>query len=65
VRWTIFFSRTTSENAQKAPEEPIHSEDGGNAGSQSDDIMPDSQSGSLCTRSEISHCEIVESGKKS
>jgi len=36
-----YFSRTTSENAQKALEEPNHSEDGDIAGSQSDDIMPD------------------------
>jgi len=37
---------------------------GDNAGSQSDDVMQDSQSGSLRTRSEMSHFEIVESDKK-
>jgi len=42
-----YFSRTTSENAQKALEEPSPSEDSGNAGSQSDDVMPESQSGSM------------------
>jgi len=35
-----------------------------NAGSQSDDIMSDGHGGSLCTRSEISHFEIVESDKE-
>jgi len=49
-----YFRRITSENAQKAREEPSHSEDGNNAGSQSDDVMPDNQSGRLCTRSEKS-----------
>ena len=58
------FSRITSENAQKALEEPNRSEDGDNAGSQPDDVMPDSQSGSLCTRNEINHFEIVESDKE-
>jgi len=41
-----YFRRITSENAQKALEEPSHSEDGDNAGSHPDDVMPDSQSGS-------------------
>jgi len=59
-----YLSKTTSENAQKALEEPSHSEDGDNAGSQLDDVMPESQSGSLCTRSEISHFEIFESDKE-
>jgi len=49
-----YFSRITSENAQKALEESSHSEDGDNTGSQPDDIMPDGQSGSLCTRTEKS-----------
>ena len=40
-----------------ALEVPRHSEDGDNAGSQPNDIMPDSQSGIFCTRSEISHFE--------
>jgi len=39
-----FFSKTTSENAQKALEEPSYSEDGNNTGRQSDDSMPDSRS---------------------
>jgi len=60
----MYFSRTTSENAQKVLEEPSHSEGGGNAGSQPDDVMPESQRGSLCIRSEISHFEIVESDKE-
>ena len=59
-----YFSRITSENAQKALEKPSHCEDGKNAGSQPDDVMPDNQSGSLCTRSEISHFEIIESDKE-
>ena len=58
-----YFSNT-SENVQKALEELSHSEDDDNAGSQSDDVMPDSQSRSLCTRSEISHFEIVKSEKE-
>ena len=58
-----YFSNT-SENAQKALEEPSHSEDDDNAGRQSDDTMPDSQSGSLCTRNVISHFEIVEPDKE-
>ena len=56
-----YFSRITSENAHKALEEPSHSEDGDNAGSQPDDVMPDSRSGSLYTRSKISRFEIIES----
>jgi len=43
------FSKTTSENAQKAPEEPSYSEDGDNASRQSDANMLDSQSRNLCT----------------
>jgi len=35
-----YFNRTTSQNAQKAPEEPRHSEDDDNVGSQHDDVMP-------------------------
>jgi len=37
---------------------------GDNTGSQPDNGMQDSQSGNLCTRSEISHFEIVESDKE-
>ena len=40
--WTKYFNRTTSENAEKALEQPCHSEDGDNTGSQPDDFMPDS-----------------------
>jgi len=50
--------------ASTAVEEPHHSENGDNVGSQPDDVMPGSESGSLCTRSEIIHFEIVESSKK-
>jgi len=37
---------------------------GDNAGSQPDDVMQDSHSGSLRTRSEMSHFEIVESDRR-
>jgi len=39
-------------------------ENGDNAGSQPIDVMQDSQSGSLRTRSEMSHFEIVESDRR-
>jgi len=56
-----YFNRTTSENEEKAPEEPHHSGNGNNVDSQPDDVMSASQSGCLYTRSEISHFESVES----
>ena len=59
-----YFSRTTAANAQKALEELNHSEDGDNAGNQPHNIMSDSLSGRLCTRSEVSHLVIVESDRK-
>ena len=58
------FDRTTSRDAQKALEQPHHSEDGDNVRSQRDVAMPYSQSATLCTGSEISHFEIVESDKE-
>jgi len=44
-----------SHKTEKAPEEPCYIEDGDNIGSQPDD-MPDNQSGTLCTGSEIPKC---------
>jgi len=43
VCWTKYFNRTTSVNTEKALEQPCHSENGDNTGSQPDDFMPDSQ----------------------
>ena len=60
----VYFSRTSAENAQKALEELSHSEAGDNVGSQPHNIMSDSQSGRLCTRSEVSRLVIVESDRK-
>ena len=48
---------------EKSPEELYYSEDGDNTGSQLDD-MTNNQSGTLCTGSEISRSENVESDKK-
>ena len=59
-----YFNRATSEYEEKALEEPHHSESCDNVSSQPDYIMPDSRRGSLCTRSEVSHFESVESDKK-
>jgi len=59
-----YFNRTTSKNAQKALEEPRHSEDGDNVGRQRGDVMPYGQDATLCTVSEIRHFEIVESDKE-
>ena len=61
VRWTS--NRIASEYEEKALEEPHHSENCDNVSSQTDDVMPDSPRGSLCTRSEAYHFESVESGK--
>jgi len=49
---------------QKALEEPHHNENCDNVSSRTDDIMPDSRRGSLCTRSEVDHFESVESEKE-
>jgi len=48
---------------EKTPEEPYHSEDGDNIGSQPDD-MPDNQSGTLCAGSEVSRFKNVASDKE-
>jgi len=48
----------------KTLDEPCHSEDGNNVGSQRDDCMSFSQSAILCRGSEISYFEIVESDKE-
>jgi len=58
-----YFYRTTSEDEGKALEELHHSEDGDNLGREPDYIMPGNQTGSLCTRNDISHFESVESAK--
>ena len=54
-----YFNRATSEYEEKALEELHHSENCDNVSSQTDDVMPDSQCGSLCTVSEVSHFETV------
>ena len=59
-----YLNRATSEYEGKALEEPHHSENCHNVSSQTDDIMPDSQRGSLCTGSEVSRLESVESDKE-
>jgi len=59
-----YFYRTTSEDEEKALEELHHSEDGNNLDMEPDYLMPGNQTGSLCTRSEISHFESVESARK-
>jgi len=38
---------------------PHHGENCDNVSNQADDVIPDSQRGSLCTRSEVSHFESV------
>ena len=56
-----YFYRATLEYEEKASEEPHRIENCDKVGSQTGDVMPDSQRGSLCTRSEVSHFERVES----
>ena len=58
------FDRSTSEYEEEALEEPHHSENCDNVSSTTDDAIPDSQRGSLCTRTEVSHFESVEYTKK-
>jgi len=62
----VYFTRPTKrpEYEEKALQEPHHNGNGDNVGSQPGDVIPDNQSGSLRTRSEISHCEIIESDKE-
>jgi len=52
-----YFYRATLEYEEKASEEPHRIENCDKVGSQTGDVMPDSQRGSLCTRSEVSHFE--------
>jgi len=42
-----YFNRATSEHEEKASLQPHHSENCDNVSSQTDDVMPDSQRGSL------------------
>ena len=58
-----YFNRATSEY-EEVLEEPHHSENCDNISSQTDDVMPDSQRRSLCTRCEVSHLESVESDEE-
>jgi len=60
-----YFNRATTEYEEKALAEPHHhSENCDNVSSQTPDVMPDIQRGSLCTRNEVSHFESVESDKE-
>jgi len=57
-----YFNRATSKYEEKALEEPHHSENCDHVSSRTDDVMPDSQRGSVCTRS---HFGSVESDRSS
>jgi len=58
LRWT---SISTTEGI---PSMPHYDEDGENIGSQPGYVAPDSQSGSLCTGSDVSRFESVDSDKE-
>ena len=59
-----YFKKATSEYEEKALEAPHHSENCDNVSRQTDDVIPDSQRGSLCPRSEVSHFGSVESDRE-
>jgi len=58
-----YFNRATSEHEENSLEEPHHSENCDNISSHTDGVMPDSQRGRLCARSEVSHFESLQPDK--
>ena len=54
-----YINKATSEYEEKALEEPYHSENHDNVSSHTDDVMPDSQKWSLCSRNEVSVAGIT------
>ena len=58
-----YFNWATSECEEKTSE-PHHSENCDNVRSETDDVMPDSQMGSLRARSEVNHFKRVEFDKE-